>query len=110
ELVGSASVALLAVPRTDLLAHVAPEDPVLERRAERARGVAPMLDRQVRDAATGVHGVAGTERAGRTRGMAARARAAVVFRQRNGVEDEVGEQLREEEVRAEGAMEDERIA
>src|SRR4029077_1050807 len=101
--------ASLPVPRARLLADVASEDPVLERRAQLDRDRAPVLDRQVREAAARIHRVAGTKRAGRTGGVAARAAAAVGGGRGHGVEREVGEELGEEEVGSRLAVEDERV-
>src|SRR6059058_2525395 len=96
------------IPRTGHLAEVTAEDPVGEVGAQLVWDRAPVLYRQIGDAAPGVHRIR-LQRAGRTGGEAASAGAAVVRGQRDSVEREVGQELGEEEVRAGRAVEEERV-
>src|SRR5260370_17446927 len=56
----------IAVPRADLVADVAAEDPVAEFRPQVARNRATIFDGLVRDAEIGAHHITVRERASRT--------------------------------------------
>src|SRR5206468_168636 len=91
-----------AIPRADLLAHVAAEDPVADERPQIARDRALELDREVGDAEPSVELVGRDDRAGRAGRDAAGARAAALTRERGvGIERPVHEDLAEQEPRAE---------
>ena len=86
-----------AVPRTDVLADVAAEHLLANRRPPFLGDRALLLDRQIRQAARGVDDVRLDDRAGRTCLEAARARAALIDAGLVGREIEVREDLRQQE-------------
>ena len=107
---GSASLAFrrrrpVFVPGADLLADVAPEDPVANQGTGLLRHFAPMLDRPVADAPGGVQDMGGRQRTRRAGVEAAPAVAAKVLGERLGrFEFQGEEQLSEQEPRS-GAIE-----
>src|SRR5258705_8772307 len=89
----------VAVPRADLVANVASEDPVADFRAQLARNRSAIFNRLVRDAEIGAHHVTVGERAGRAKIEASAAGAAMLaVRLRARLEFDVGENLGEKKV------------
>src|SRR5206468_12785338 len=86
---------------TYVLADVAAEEPVADRRTKIFGDRAPMLDRQVRDAATGVEDVRPDERLGRARVQARATRSATVGLRAVNVQLGGGQHDADEEIRAE---------
>ena len=90
-----------AVERADVLASVAAEEPVADRRAERLGRGAALLDRQVADAPAPIELARSDERLRRARVEAERAAAAALGLRRVGLERGARQHRREHEVRAE---------
>src|SRR5664280_3196000 len=97
------------VPRAGGLAGVAAEQAVAEGGEQRGGEVPAVLDRGVRQAAAGVEEAGRIERARRARRQARGARAAVVGLGPVGWERHVGDQLAEEELAAERAVDEARV-
>jgi hypothetical protein len=87
----------LGVPRADVLADVAAEDPVADQGAQFRWYRAAMLDGEVRDTAAGIDPVVGPEGVGRAVVDTAPARAAVIRRRLAFGKLEAGDDLGEEE-------------